>query len=167
MKKLLNKLIIIEFEDKNSEQGILINYSKDWILLKSNPVDFILDGYSVIKNCNIKNITTDNKTEFVEKGMKLKGISIDKKVKKLPLQNFDSIIESINKNFGIFSLAKKKDDVIFPGKLKKLTEKKINLTWIDLNANWTVSREFIKDKVRIINFDTDYLTSLQLLADNK
>lgn len=35
MKKLLNKLIIIEFEDKEPQKGILINYSKDWFLIKS------------------------------------------------------------------------------------------------------------------------------------
>ncbi|WP_160136063.1 hypothetical protein [Chryseobacterium sp. c4a] len=167
MKKLLNKLIIIEFEDKESEKGILINYSKDWILLKSNPVDFILDGYCAVKNHNIKNISTNDETEFIEKAMKLKGVSVDKKIQKLPLQSFDSIIDNVNKNFGIFSLFKKKDNVMYPGKLKKLTEKKIVLTWIDLNANWTGNREFMKDKVRKIDFDTDYLISLKLLAENK
>ncbi|MDN3691309.1 hypothetical protein QWZ06_03050 [Chryseobacterium tructae] len=79
MKKLLNKLIIIEFEDKESEKGILINYSKDWILLKSNPVDFILDGYSAVKNHNIKKITSNDETEFVERAMKLKGFQLIKK----------------------------------------------------------------------------------------
>lgn len=166
MKKLLNKLIIIEFEDKESQKGILINYSKDWFLIKSNPVDFVLDGYSVIKNCNIKNITTNDDTEFVEKAMKLKSISIDKKIHKISLKNFDSLAESINKNFGILSLAKKRDDAIYPGKLKKLTDKKIILTWIDLKANWGKNREFTKEKIRTIDFDTDYLTSLKLLAEN-
>nr|WP_315026323.1 hypothetical protein [uncultured Chryseobacterium sp.] len=167
MKKLLNKLIIIEFEDKEPQKGILINYSKDWFLIKSNPVDFILDGYSAIKNDKVKNIIKNNDTEFVEKAMKLKGLSVDKKIYKLPLTNFDSIVENIHKNFGIFSLAKKRDDAIYPGKLKKLTSKKIILTWIDLNANWAKSREFTKDKIRTIDFDTDYLVSLKLLSENK
>ncbi|MDE5527345.1 hypothetical protein [Elizabethkingia meningoseptica] len=167
MKKLLNKLIIIEFEDKEPQKGILINYSKDWFLIKYNPVDFILDGYTAIKNYKVKNIKINDDTEFVEKAMKLKGISVDKKVQKLSLQNFDSIVENINKNFGIFSLAKKKDYAIYPGKLKKLTDKKIILTWIDLNANWKKNREFTKDKVRTIEFDSDYLVSLKLLSENK
>ncbi|MGL6125512.1 hypothetical protein [Chryseobacterium artocarpi] len=167
MKKLLNKLIIIEFEDKEPQKGILINYSKNWFLIKSNPVDFILDGYSIIKNCNIKNITTNDDTEFVEKAMELKGISVGKKIHKIPLKNFDSIVESIQKNFGIFSLAKKRGDAIYPGKLKKLTDEKIILTWIDSNANWGEEREFTKDKIRTIDFDSDYLFSLKLLAENK
>lgn len=99
--------------------------------------------------------------------MKLKGIPVDKKVHKISLKNFDSIAESINKNFGIFSLAKKRDNAIYPGKLKKLTDKKIILTWMDLNANWGKNREFTKDKIRTIDFDSDYLISLQLLAENK
>lgn len=167
MKKLLNKLIIIEFEDKEPQKGILINYNKDWFLIKSNPVDFILDGYSAVKNCNVKNISTNDDTEFVEKAMKLKGISVDKKIHKISLKNFDSIAESINKNFGIFSLAKKRDNAIYPGKLKKLTDKKIILTWMDLSANWGPNREFTKEKIRTIDFDSDYLISLQLLAENK
>lgn len=166
MKKLLNKLIIIEFEDKEPQKGILINYSKDWFLIKANPVDFILDGYSAVKNYNVKNITINDDTEFVEKAMKLKGIPVDKKAHKISLKNFDSIIESVNKNFEIFSLAKKKGDAIYPGKLKKLTDQKIILTWIDLKANWGENREFTKEKIRTIDFDTDYLVSLKLLAEN-
>ena len=78
MKKLLNKLVIIEFEDKKSEKGILIDYNKDWFLIKTNPVDFVLDGYSIVKNFKVKNIVTNDETKFVEKAIKLKGIKIEK-----------------------------------------------------------------------------------------
>ena len=166
MKKLLNKLIIIEFEDKKSEKGILIDYNKDWLLIKANPVDFVLDGYSIVKNFKVKNIVTNNETKFAEKAIKLKGIKIEKKAK-IPLQNFDKIIENINKNFGIFSLTKKNNDAIYPGKLKKINHDKIVITWIDLHATWTNKREFKKDKIRVIEFNNDYLTSLKLVADSK
>ena len=44
MKKYLGQLISIEFDDlKEIFSGFLIDYSEEWILLRKNPVDFVLD----------------------------------------------------------------------------------------------------------------------------
>jgi hypothetical protein len=45
MDKYLRQLITIEFDDKIS--GFLIDWTEDWILIKNNPVDFIIDGYTI------------------------------------------------------------------------------------------------------------------------
>ena len=55
MEQYLRQLIAIEFTDKKEIfTGFLIDYSDDWILLRNNPDDFILDGFVILKNKNIE-----------------------------------------------------------------------------------------------------------------
>ena len=45
MEKYVRQLITIEFDDKKETfSGFLIDWTEDWILLKNNPFDFIIDG---------------------------------------------------------------------------------------------------------------------------
>jgi hypothetical protein len=44
------RLITIRFDDKRNFSGFLIDWTEDWILIKNNPVDFIIDGYTILKN---------------------------------------------------------------------------------------------------------------------
>ncbi len=48
MKHYLNQLVILEFTDiKNSFSGFLLDFNDDWILLRNNPVDFVIDGFVI------------------------------------------------------------------------------------------------------------------------
>jgi hypothetical protein len=43
-------------------------------IAKNNPVDFIIDGYTIMKNKNVKSIIQDDDYEFTERVIKLKGL---------------------------------------------------------------------------------------------
>jgi hypothetical protein len=50
MDKYLRQLIT-EFDDKRNFLVVFfIDWTEDWILIKNNPVDFIIDGYTILKN---------------------------------------------------------------------------------------------------------------------
>ena len=50
MEQYLRQLVSIAFTDKKEIfTGFLIDYSDDWILLKNNSIDFILDGFVILK----------------------------------------------------------------------------------------------------------------------
>ena len=75
MEQYLRQLIAIEFQDKKEIfTGFLIDYSDDWILLRNNPVDYILDGYIILKNKNIEAVHRDQDIAFTEKVIRLKGL---------------------------------------------------------------------------------------------
>lgn len=75
MDKYLRQLISIEFKDKKLiSTGFLIDFTENWILLKSNPVDYIIDGYIILKNKKIKSVSRDESDLFTEKVIKLKGL---------------------------------------------------------------------------------------------
>jgi hypothetical protein len=46
--------------------GFLIDWTEDWILLKNNPVDFIID-VTLFKIKNVKSIIQDEDYEFTER----------------------------------------------------------------------------------------------------
>jgi hypothetical protein len=55
MEKYLRQLITIEFDDKKDIfSGFLIDWTEDRILLKNNPVDFIIDWLYDIKKQECK-----------------------------------------------------------------------------------------------------------------
>ena len=107
MEKNLRQLISIEFEDKKEIfTGFLIDYSDDWILLRNNPVDFIVDGYVLLKNKNIKSIHRDEDHEFTEKVIRLKGVKTNAE-DIIPIKDLASIVTYLDKKYGIFQISKK------------------------------------------------------------
>lgn len=166
MNEYLSRLITIEFSDrKETESGFLIDFSVDWILLKSNPIDFIVDGYTIIRNKNIKAIKQEESELFTEKVLRLKKLE-PKENEKIPLENIIEIFKYINDRFGIFQFYKKSSKAIYPGRLAEIDIDIITIDWIDTKGNWAEERSFKLDKIRIIEFENDYLKSLKLVADN-
>lgn len=161
----LSKLISIEFSDrKKIISGFLLDYSEDWILIQNNPVDYMIDGFSVIRNINIKDIYQDEVEEFTEKVIQLKGY-VTQYAHEIPLGNIEDMIRYLNAKYGLFLLIKKSGKAVYPGRLISLNEKKINIEWINTRGKWTEERTFKLDKIRIIEFESDYLISLKLASE--
>lgn len=159
-------LITIEFSDKKEPvSGFLLDYSEDWILLQSNPSDFIVDGYVIVANKNIEGVYRDENEIFTERVIRIKNIlpSINKRV---PLENTKAMFEFINEEYGLFFFSKKSNGAIYPGKLIAIDDLQITLQWIDLKGKWEENRTFKLDKIRQIEFNNDYLISLKLASEN-
>jgi hypothetical protein len=61
------------------------------ILIKNNPVDFIIDGYTILRNKNVKAIIQDKDHEFTERVIKLKGLKTSA-AEIIPLTDIAAII---------------------------------------------------------------------------
>src|SRR3970040_2846549 len=122
MEKYLRQLISIAFEDqKEIFTGFLIDWTEDWILLKNNPVDFIIDGYTILKNKNVKAIIQDKDHEFTERVIKLKGLKTSAE-EIIPLKDLSSIIHFLANKYRIFQIATKSDKAVYLGKPMELNE---------------------------------------------
>ncbi|KOS05476.1 hypothetical protein AM493_05105 [Flavobacterium akiainvivens] len=166
LKTYLYSIITIEFKDRESSiSGFLLDYSEEWILLQYNPQDYIIDGYILIRNSNIDDIFREEPEDFTEKVIRLKGF-IPGKLEKLPLTDTVSLIEALNNRFGIFSLYKKSETSTYPGRLLSIDQETLTLEWLDTKARWTEERVFKLKKIRVIEFNTDYLISLKIASEN-
>ncbi|MBF4471530.1 hypothetical protein [Flavobacterium sp. HJJ] len=167
MEKYLRQLISIEFEDKKDIfSGFLIDWTEDWILLKNNPVDFIIDGYTILKNKNVKSIIQDKDHEFTEKVIKLKGLKTSAE-EIIPLKDLTSIIFFLADKYEIFQIATKSDKAVYLGKLIELNEEELIIDFMGTEGEFEGEMSFKLNKIRVIEFDTDYINSLKLVVDQE
>lgn len=167
MDKYLRQLISIEFEDKKEIfTGFLIDWTEDWILLKNNPVDFIIDGYSILKNKNLKAIIQEEDHEFTEKVIKLKGLKTSAE-EIIPLKDLYSIINFLAKKYEVFQIAKRSDKAVYLGKLIELNEDELIIDFLGTEGKFDGEMSFKLDKIRVIEFDTDYINSLKLIIQDE
>ena len=163
MEKYIRQLISIEFDDKKEIfSGFLIDWTEDWILLKNNPVDFIIDGYTILKNKNVKAIIQDKDHEFTEKVIKLKGLKTSS-AEIIPLQDLSSIIHFLANKYTIFQITKKSDKAVYLGKLIELNENELVIDFLGTEGKFEGEMSFKHKKIRVIEFDTDYINSLKLI----
>ncbi|MCC9072146.1 hypothetical protein LNQ49_11195 [Flavobacterium sp. F-65] len=164
MDNYLRQLISIEFEDrKEIFSGFLIDYTDDWILIKNNPVDFIIDGYVILKNKNIKSITRDEDNAFTESVIRLKGLKTNSD-EIIPLRDLSSILTFITNKYDIFQIAKKSEKAVYLGKLIKLDDEELVIDFLETRGKFGGELSFNPKKIRVIEFDTDYINSLKLLV---
>ena len=167
MEKYLRQLISIEFDDKKEIfNGFLIDWTEDWILLKNNPVDFIIDGYTILKNKNVKAIIQDKDHEFTERVIKLKGLKTSAE-EIIPLQDLSSIINFLAEKYQIFQIAKKSDKAVYLGKLIELNKEELVIDFLGPEGKFEGEMSFKPNKIRVIEFDTDYINSLKLIVDEE
>ncbi len=167
MKENIGHLILIEFTDKQeSVSGFIIDYSEDWILLKLNPCDYLIDGYTIVKNKNIKSLVRTEREEFAEKIIRLKNLSPNTD-NKIPLKNLTTILDYLTKNYGVFQIATKRENAAYLGRLITIDDEELVIEFLDTRGKWSDEISFNPKKIRIIEFDTDYINSLKLIADLK
>ncbi|CAM2973840.1 hypothetical protein [Flavobacterium frigoris] len=165
MEKYVRQLITIEFDDKKEIfSGFLIDWTEDWILLKNNPVDFIIDGYTILKNKNIKAIIQDKDHEFTERVIKLKGLKTSA-AEIIPLKDVSIIIYFFANKYEIFQIATKSDKAVYLGKLLELNEEELLIDFLGTEGEFEGEMSFKLNKIRVIEFDTDYINSLKLIVN--
>ena len=72
-KKYIGQLISISFKDRRTSiSGFAIDYNDEWTLLKQNPVDYIIDGYIILRHKNIEGFSRTKAELLKERILKLK-----------------------------------------------------------------------------------------------
>ncbi|MEP6928666.1 MAG: hypothetical protein ABI850_01590, partial [Flavobacterium sp.] len=75
-----------------------------------------------------------------------------------------SIINFITTKYGIFQIAKKSAKSAYLGKLIELTDEELTIDFLDTKAKFGGELSFNPQKIRVIEFDTDYINSLKLVV---
>src|SRR6185436_4537039 len=150
-KKLTGQLISIKFTDRKEPiYGFVIDYNEDWTLMKYNPVDYIIDGYIILRHKNI---------EGYRQKQGLNGSE------KIPIDNLQTILSFLTKKFGVFQFYTKSETACYLGRLKSLDSKLLVIDFLDTDGKWNGQMKFRPNDIRTIEFKTDYINSLKLIAD--
>jgi hypothetical protein len=162
MKDLKGKFVSFKYrERKDIISGFLIDFNDNWTLIKWNPVDYVIDGYRILKTNKILKYKREDFEEFREKVLITKGLKPTVN-ERFPLTDINETLQLISDKFGAFQIEEKDETACYIGKLIKANKKEIVIQEIDPKANWVESEKYRLDSIRIIEFDTDYINSLIL-----
>jgi hypothetical protein len=125
MKDLKGKFVSFKYRDrKDIISGYLIDYNNDWTLIKCNPVDYIIDGYLILKTKKILKYRRDDYEKFREKVLIAKRI-IPSDNDIFPITDISETLQLISKRFGAFKIEKKDETVCFVGRFLKMTKENL------------------------------------------
>lgn len=163
MTRYIGKYISISFNDRpTSIAGLVVDYNDDWTLLKYNAVDYVVDGYIIVRHKNTEGFQRSTEEKFREKVIRVKGLSVTEK-DRIPLNNLDAILSFISKQHGLFAIYLKSEKACYVGKLASITGKELLIKSLTPKGKWSNQMKFRTGDIRTIEYDTDYLNSLKLL----
>jgi hypothetical protein len=124
-KKHIGQLISVKFTDRSTPvYGYVVDYNDDWTLMKYNPVDYIIDGYVVLRHKNIKGFRRAEDEKWREKVINLKGLQPTKK-DVIPLTDLETILNHLTVKFGVFQVHTKSEKTCYLGRLKSTDRKEL------------------------------------------
>ena len=165
-KKYIGQLISINFKDRPTPiSGFVLDYNDEWTLLKQNPVDYIIDGYVIIRQKNIKGFSRTKDDLFKERVLKLKKLHPTKQ-NKIPLTDLNTILTHLTNEFKVFQFEQKSEKSCWLGSLVSFDKKDFIIKPLLPNGKWDKDTLFFTKDIRTIEFDTDYINSLKLVEQD-
>ncbi|MTG99286.1 MULTISPECIES: hypothetical protein [Myroides] len=153
---------------KNIIYGIIVDYNEEWVLIKRNVIEYMIDGYELINRSKIAQVFKDDHLKFKEDIFKAKYIDFTYTPFDLS-EDFFTILKQINQKYGAFSLRLKHSNDWRIGRfLEKDGECVFAIEELSETGEWldTID-ELSVDEVYGIGFDCDYVQSLLLFANKK
>ena len=162
MENFKGKFMSFRYRDrKDIISGYLIDFNENLTLIKQNPVDYVIDGYMLLKTNKILKYKRDDFEEFREKVLFVKGL-MPANEDFIPLTDIRETLRLISDRFGAILIKNKDDSVCYIGKLIRTTTEYVEIQEIDPEAIWLGNEKFKFNSIRTIEFDTDYINSLLL-----
>lgn len=136
----------------------------DWTLLKYNPVDYVMDGYKILRTANIESCRRDGPERFKEEVLKLKGL-VPTEQEMIPIPDLATILNYLTDRYGVFELETEKEDTCYLGRLISIDNKELIIDSLNPEGHWTGALDFRLHEIKVIQYDTDYNYSLKLYSE--
>ncbi len=164
---MVGQLVSIRFTDrKESIRGFVIDHNDEWILMKHNPVDYVIDGCIIVRNKNIRVISREKEEKFVEKIMILKGVKLTY-LDVIPLTGIVGILTYLTQYFKVFQFEKRAESSCYLGKLSALDSRHLVMDSMNPQGQWDGQIHCRPKDIRVIEYNTDYINSLKLVTSVK
>lgn len=131
--------------------------------MEYNPVDYVIDGYTILRHKNIEGFRRDSHEKWREKVINLKGLKPTNK-EIIPLTDLETILKYLTENFGVFQVYTKSEAACYLGRLKSIDKKELIMDNLNPKGKWDGQIKFRTIDIRVIEFDTDYINSLKLVS---
>jgi hypothetical protein len=160
MNNLKGRFISIKYRDrKEIFSGYLIDYNDEWTLIKYNPVDYVVDGYLLLKSDKILKYKIEEEELFKENVLKAKNI-IPTVEDIFPISDLGETLKLISDRFGAFKIEEKDENACYIGRFVRMTKNDLYMQEIDPHAKWGEIGKYKLQSIRTIEFGSDYINSL-------
>lgn len=147
--------------------GIILNYSEEWVLLRHNPVDYVIDGFILLRRKHITSVTRGKWERFKDELFSKKKGARDK-APKVPIESIEEILTYLTRKYGVFMFDMRSDSTCWLGRVKYIKGSRLKIDDMGTRGEWTKNMpEFILGNIRSISFDNDYVNSLMLVSKRK
>ena len=147
---------------KTIVHGLVLGYSDTWTLAINNVVDYVCDGFLLLYNPSVKKHKHDTENKWTEKIILLK--TKRSKTPKINLADTRSVFNSLKSLNKIISISNKKGDIVWIGKIIEVLDDSITIKTLTTKAKWAEKKTVLYTDMTVIDFDTDYIKSLLLIA---
>lgn len=168
--EIISKKWLVEFDrkplDKLPLYGFVVDCNDDFTILHVfDHKLFILDGYCVFSNADVKKYAVyDDETYFLSEVIRAKKI-VPKPLPKISIASWSDVLESVSKLFPLLVVETERlnKNVCYIGKLKELKKKSFEIEEIDPDANWEGATKYRFKDLTMVKFGGLYESALALV----
>jgi hypothetical protein len=165
--RLRNKVVELTFQYSNEQvpyKGYIIDFSKDWLLMKLIVGDYALDGYVILNMRFIVDYKRGDKERFTQKIADLKG-GKPKASELMPLTDIKTILLHLTDKYGVFQFDMRTSQTCWLGKVRTIRGNNLKIDYLTPRAKWRTTMPVFKiGSIRTVQFETDYINSLMLAS---
>jgi hypothetical protein len=160
----------IEFDrkpvDRDLVRGFVLEFSERLTLI--SPLDderFELNGYTVIRNCDVRRWRQSEEDSFCVRALKLKGIQPTRK-RGLSLASWPELLKTANELFPLITISRERIDrnVCQIGRLVSENRVSFELKEIDTNGSWEDCQRYKFSDLTRVDFGGGYEDALARVA---
>lgn len=146
------------------QTGIVLAENENWILVNHIPVDYLIDGYTLINKKHILKRHSGKDEKQIERVTKLKEVTV-KKPEDFEFADTLGLLQWCEGKFGIFAFQTEDEYAAFFGKINRVDKDAliIDSVFADGKVMPDYDFEFDLKEVRTITFGSDYFESMRLL----
>lgn len=146
------------------ETGLLVDENEDWILIKQIPIDYLVDGYKLIRKKHVVKRIEKTDEKQIKKALKLKGV----KAKAPKGFKFGTALEMLQwsqRKYGLFEFQDHLEGELFYGQIAEYSKKELVINAVDAEGDLDKDFDIIFSlkKIRTIAFESDYFKTIALM----
>jgi hypothetical protein len=162
--KHIGKLVSLKLKGRKSPiAGLVVAFNEDWVLLQRNVVDYVIDGFVLVRANTIKDLKRGNEQRFVERVILSKGVAV-RSEDEIPTGSLEEMLTFLTSNFGVFSIENKSGTACNLCRLEETNREYFAFETMNPKGVWDDRMTLSHDKIRIIEFGTDYINSLKAFS---
>jgi len=166
----LSGFLLLEFDRKPIGRvplrGFVIEWKADLTLVQifDNEL-FVLDGYAVFRNCDVKRWRCIRADEFLARAAKLKRLRLSAPIG-VTIDSMSAALSSAGKSFPLITIHQERinKEVCFVGKYLGTTQRALRILSINPEAQWEAEDVYRPKDITLLEFGGTYEILLNRMA---